>query len=271
MGRSQAVMTLLAVLFLVVFGVWLYRESNPGSASGASGARTASDGRVASGVRTPTPKPTPPPPPAPIALTFTQQDASAPLHLIVMLGFAPGDVHAVDIGWNPGTLGDWHYNVITGGARLANFDDHHMVWGAGGSWIDLLVPPAAGKKPADIGFVAWDEAAPNNKFFPTADNAAHPSQLAGVTTIDGPSTAKAGSTVTYHVFTTAAGVRLAWSGFGGADLKPSGSGSNPLVVSASGDVSFKVQSGTGSVSLFAYVSGTNLCCPSNTVVLTVTK
>jgi len=263
-------MTLLAVLFLLVFGVWLYRESNPSSASGASGARIASGGRVASGVRTPTPKPTPPPPPAPIALYFTQADAASPPHLIVMLAYATGDVHAVDIAWNPGTLGDWHYNVINGDARLANFDDHHMVWGAAGAWIDLLVPPAAGKKATDIGFTAWDEAAPNAKVTPA--NAAAPSQLVGVTTIDGPTTAKVGATVTYHLFTTVpAGVRLAWSGFGGADLKPSGSGSNPLQVSASGDVAFKVQPGTGTVSLFAYPSGNNVCCQSNTVVLTVTK
>src|SRR2546430_13170776 len=114
MGRSQAVATLVAVLFLVVFGVWLYRESNPGSASGASGARTASGGRVASGARTPAPKPTPPPAPAPIAMYVTQADSASPPHLVVMLAYSPGDVHAVDIAWNPGTLGDWHYNVITG-------------------------------------------------------------------------------------------------------------------------------------------------------------
>jgi hypothetical protein len=42
-------------------------------------------------------------------------------------------------------------------------------------------------------------------------------------------------------------------------------------VSASGDVAFKVQPGTGTVSLFAYPSGNNVCCQSNTVVLTVTK
>jgi hypothetical protein len=41
----------------------------------------------------------------------------------------------------------------------------------------------------------------------------------GVTTIDGPTTAKVGATVTYHLFTTVpAGVRLAWSGFGGWPL-----------------------------------------------------
>jgi len=270
MGRSQAVMTALAVLFLVVFGVWLYRESNPSSASGASGARVASGSRAASGARpTPTPKPTPPPPPAPIALYYTQQDASSPLHLIVMLAYEPGDVHAVEIAWNPGTLGDWHYNVITGDARLANFDDHHMVWGAAGAWLDLLVPPATGKKATDLGFQAWDDSSPNAKFTPA--NAGSPSQLVGVTTLDGPTTAKTGSTVTFHVFTTAPEVHLAWSGFGGADLKPSGSGSNPLTVSASGDVSFKVQSGTGNVYLYAWISGTNVCCQSNSRMLIVTK
>src|SRR5438477_1122723 len=218
MPRSQAVMTLLAVLFLGVFGTWLYRESTP-AANVASAARVGSAPRVASGTRaTPAPKPTPPPPPAPIALAFTQQDPSAPLHLLVMLAYDPGDVHAVEIGWNRGTLGDWHYNVISGEARLASFDDHHMIWGAAGAWLDLLVPPAAGKKLSDIGFTAFDEAVPNAKFSPA--NAAAPSQLVGVTTLTGPATAKAGASVTYQVFTTApAGVRLAWSGFGGADLK----------------------------------------------------
>lgn len=264
-------MTLLAVLFLAIFGIWLYRESTPASMA-ASSARVGSGPRVASGARpTPAPKPTPPPPPAPIALTFTLQDPAAPLHLLVMLAFAPGDVHAVEIGWNPGTLGDWHYNVISGDARLATFDDHHMVWGAAGAWLDLLVPPAAGKKAADIGFQAWDDAAPNTKY--AATNAGAPEVFVGVSMLDGPDTAKAGSTVTYHLFTTAPqGVHLSWSGFGGADLKPAvGPGSNPLTVGASGDVSFKVQPGTGLVSLYAWISGTNVCCQSNTKVLSVTK
>ena len=263
-------MTLMAVLFLAVFGIWLYRESTP-AASVASGARISSGPRVASGARpTPPPKPTPPAPPPPIALTFTQQDASAPLHLLVMLAYAAGDVHAIEIGWKPGTLGDWHYTVLSGDARLASFDDHHMVWGAAGAWLDLLVPPAAGKKAGDIGFQAWDDAAPNTKFAPP--NPTAPQVLVGVTSLDGPATAKAGSTVTYHVFTTAPqGVHLTWNGFGGADLKPVGPGSNPLNVSASGDVSFKVQSGTGLVSLYAWISGSNVCCQSNTKVLSVTK
>jgi len=264
-------MTALAVLFLLVFSVWLYRESNPTSTSGASGARVASGSRVASGVRpTPTPKPTPPPAPPPIALYVTQADAASPPHLIVMLDYAAGDVHAVDIAWNPGTLGNWHYTVITGDARLANFDDRHMVWGAAGAWLDLLVPPTAGKTVSDVGFTAWDEAAPNARFTPA--NAAAPSQLVGVTTITGPATAKVGATVTYHLNTTVpGGVRLGWSGFGGADLKLAGAGSNPLQVSASGDVTFKVQSGTGNVYLSAYPVGDNVCCASNTVELTVTK
>ncbi|TMF88341.1 MAG: hypothetical protein E6I08_07750 [Chloroflexi bacterium] len=270
MPRSQAVMTLLAVLFLGVFGTWLYRESTP-AANVASAARVGSAPRVASGTRaTPAPKPTPPPPPAPIALAFTQQDPSAPLHLLVMLAYDPGDVHAVEIGWNRGTLGDWHYNVISGEARLASFDDHHMVWGAAGAWLDLLVPPATGKKAGDIGFQAWDDAAPNTKYTPS--NPTAPEVLVGVTSIQGPATARAGSTVTYHLFTTAPqGVHLSWSGFGGADLKPTGPGSNPLTVSATGDVSFKVQAGTGLVSLYAWISGTNVCCQSNTKVLSVTK
>jgi len=269
MGRSQAVSTLVAVLLLAAFAVWLYRESTPSTV--ASGART-SGARVSSAARpTPLPKPTPPPAPAPIALAFTQQDASAPLHLLVMLAYASGDVHAVEISWNPGTLGDWHYNVITGDARLANFDDHHMVWGAAGAWLDLLVPPATGKKATDIGFQAWDDAAPNTKYTP--GNAGAPSVLVGVSTLDGPNTAKAGSTVTYHIFTTSPdGVRLAWSGFGGADLKPAtGSSSNPVSVAATGDVTFKVQSGTGLVSLYAWIPGTNVCCQSNSKVLSVTK
>ena len=144
------------------------------------------------------------------------------------------------------------------------------MWGAAGAWLDLLVPPATGKKAGDIGFQAWDDAAPNTKYTPS--NPTAPEVLVGVTSIQGPATARAGSTVTYHLFTTAPqGVHLSWSGFGGADLKPTGPGSNPLTVSATGDVSFKVQAGTGLVSLYAWISGTNVCCQSNTKVLSVIK
>src|SRR6266542_3808417 len=241
MSRGSMMATSIAVLFLVIFGTWLYRESTPAGPS-----TTASGPRVASGVRaTPTPKPSPPPPPAAIALAFTQQNASAPMHLIVNLDFASGDVHAVDIAWAAGSLGDWHYTVLNGDARLATFDDHHMVWGAAGSVIDLLVPAAKGKTAADFNFQAWDEANP-------------------------------GATVTYHLLSTAPDIHLTWGGFGGADLKLAGVTGGPnqpqdhaVLFSSAGiyDVKFTVQPGTGTIYVHAFPGGTDICCESNTRVL----
>jgi hypothetical protein len=276
MSRGAILSTSVAVLFLVIFGTWLYRESNPGATS-----NTASGPRVASGVRaTPTPKPSPPPPPAVIALAFTQQNASAPLHMIVNLDFASGDVHAVDIAWAPGSLGDWHYTVLSGDARLANFDDHHMVWGAAGSVIDLLVPPAKGKTAADLNFQAWDEANPGVKVAPPPGSAAHPTTFAGFMRIDGPPTAKPGSTVSYHLVSTAPDIHLTWGGFGGADLKLAGvaGGANQpqdhaVLFPSAGvyDLRFTVQPGTGTIYVHAFPGGTDVCCESNTRALAVSK
>jgi hypothetical protein len=268
--------TSIAVLFLVIFGTWLYRESTPAGPS-----TTASGPRVASGVRaTPTPKPSPPPPPAAIALAFTQDNPSAPLHLIVNLDFASGDVHAVDIAWTAGTLGDWHYTVLTGDARLANFDDHHMVWGAAGSVIDLLVPPAKGKTAADLNFQAWDEANPSVKVTLPPGSASHPVTFVGWMRLDGPTSAKPGATVSYHLVSTAPGIHLRWAGFGGADLKVANAGGgdtqsqdHAVLFSSAGvyDVKFTVQSGTGTVYVDAYPGGSGICCQSNVKLVTISK
>ncbi|MEP7105239.1 MAG: hypothetical protein ABI838_05290 [Chloroflexota bacterium] len=271
--------TSIAILFLVIFGTWLYRESNPSSV--ASGARTASGSRVASGVRsTPTPKPSPPPPPAAIAMAFTQQQAGAPLHLIVNLDYASGDVHAVEIAWPAGTLGDWHYTVLTGDARLANFDDHHMVWGAAGSVIDLEVPPAKGKTAADLNFQAWDEANPSLKVTLPPGSGTHPSVFVGFMRLDGPAAAKPAATVTFHLTSTAPDIHLTWGGFGGADLKlagVSGGANQPqdhaVVFGSAGvyDLKFTVQPGLGTIYVHAFPGGSSVCCDSNTRVLTVSK
>lgn len=274
MSRGSVLSTSIAVLFLVIFGTWLYRESTPGTT-----ASTASGARVASGVRaTPTPKPSPPPPPAPIALAFTQQDATAPLHMIVNLDFASGDVHAVDIAWAPGSLGDWHYTVLNGDARLATFDDHHMVWGAAGSVIDLLVPPAKGKTAADFNFQAWDEADAGVKVAPPPGSASHPVRFVGWMRLDGPTTAKPGATVSYHLVSTAQGIHLVWASFGGADLKVANAGGgdtqdHAVLFGAAGvyDIKFTVQPTPGIVYLSAYPGGSSICCESNVRVLTVSK
>ena len=281
----------IALLAGVPAGAWITRHNtSPSAASPARVSTQSPDQQMASPTPLTNPSSGPPARIEPV-VGRTYHDKAGHIESLVRWDFPDSAQHKLIVSWSPGTVSTWSDSAEMGPFQFlgSGVDGHSMaVLVSRQGWARFNLTPIGAPSPAQLDLVAWEtNPADPWRLAETYDDGL---DLVGFMTLDGPRAAAVGQMVTYRLDWKTNEARLIWFGSGGASLELVshrfvsgtgqlvGGGSSPSqqpklfsFSSATGtlEITFRVVGQPGLAFVRAFLGGTDVCCETNIVQVTV--